>query len=555
MNFKNIRFLRFFVLLIVFIAYLPTFHAYFQQDEWIAFGNAIGKGEFSLVNLLDFAFSPNVGHYVPFHHIFFGIVFKIVGISYVKWLTISILWHLAITYTVGLFLFKVLRNTKAATFGMLLFGLSGSAHQATTWVVADINTHGSTFFGMLTILAFIHSLDFKTINFGYLKLSILFIVISLLFKETTIGLFLTIPAFMFVTNYNRFQVLRKAQSYVYFLAGYILLRAVMFLLPAAKGSASVITSTQTTGMILYNMVTFPAKAFFQSLIPSELWIVFARKVVAIPASILGIETNTSAFDLFVQSQFLEILFISLFILVVILTVYLHKKYNNYFSKISFFALVFISFNSFIFALSPERSGVITFLDSRNLYLILVGSVLFLFSFLQIRAFNKGVVLSSLSVLFIANLFMFGRHVNSSILQGSLRQQILRQIETIIPSSERNILVYVSSDSSYYGLSSEKKTLPFQSGFGQTLLVYIYQRNHLSPLFYNNYFLWPIDSEGYQKNTDGTFYGYFTNYETLSKVVSDGNPVESVYAMKWYGRTESLVNITEEVRSKLRGNMK
>ncbi len=552
MKLLNTRSIRFVVLFLVLIAYLPTLGAYFQQDEWIAFGNALARGNFSLLNLFSFSFAPNVGHYVPFHHILFGLLFKLFGLSFTKWMILSICWHLVTTYVVGLLLFKLLKNNLGATLGMLLFGLSGAAHQATTWVVADINTHGSTFFGLLAILSFIVSLDSVKKQKSLLALSMGFVVVSLLFKETTIGLFASIPAIYLLLNKktNLGAVFTKSRMWILGGVLYVLARVLMFMLPGARETASVVTATQSIGTIIYNLVTFPAKALSQSLIPFEVWLPIGKKIGRFPAKLMGIELNTSRYDLFVQSQLLEITFITIFIGAVMIAIYLHRKFENYYTRLALFAIYFVCANSVIFAFSPERSGVITFIDSRNLYLTLFGSILFIFSLLELinRKRLKLIATLTLLALIILNSIVLFSVIKSSVAVGQVRRSILERVDTVIPPSDR-VAIYIKSDSSYYGLPGEKQIVPFQSGFGQTLLVYLHDRYNFPPEFYADYFLWPIYSEGYINNEKSSF-GFFNQYQSLSTLVKNGFPLEKIYALQWYSRTETFVDITEETRKQL-----
>lgn len=547
--------IQFGVLLIVLLVYLPTFGAYFQQDEWIAFGNALSGGEFSILKLLSFSFSPNVGHYVPFHHILFGILFQLFGIDYVKWMLISILWHLGTTYIVGRLLYKLLRNYMSATVGMLLFGLSGAAHQATTWVVADINTHGSTFFGILSILAFLHVLEMPKVDKRWLTTSLGLVFISLLFKETTIGLFATLPALYLLKKTSIRTLIHNSRVWVISGFIYVVVRGLMFLLPSAQGTASVVTASQSIGMIFYNMITFPSKALSQSLIPSEIWLSLGKKIGKIPAKLFGIEVNTSRYELFVQSQLLEAVFVLLFISALILSIYLYRKFSNYHARLALFSLFFVSANSVVYAFSPERTGVISFIDSRNLYLTLVGAILFILSIIQLVSKNAALkfVYICVSLLLLINTVVLVGVIRASVTVGSVRKTILSRIDTIIPSGDK-ALIYLESDTSYYGLPWNKTTVPFQSGFGQTLLVYLHDRYRFPPEFYTNYFLWPIYSEGYITKGNSA-YGFFNQFDSVVHEVKNGASLDNVYSLKWHGKTEALVDTTEVTRQRISETLK
>ena len=109
---------------------------------------------------------------------------------------------------------------------------------------------------------------------------------------------------------------------------------------------------------------------------------------------------------------------------------------------------------------------------------------------------------------------------------------------------------MQSDSSYYGLPEEIKTLPFQSGLGQALLVFYSQRNKLPNEFYPGIYLWEIDSQGYFESENRGF-GFYRDYnllrETVNKFDLESN---SVIAYYWNGKLNELTDMTQEIRSKL-----
>jgi hypothetical protein len=104
--------------------------------------------------------------------------------------------------------------------------------------------------------------------------------------------------------------------------------------------------------------------------------------------------------------------------------------------------------------------------------------------------------------------------------------------------------------SYYGLPSEEKMLPFQSGLGQTLLVWYHDQENYPNEFYQNRFLWEITDQGYQEVGDRGF-GYFRDKDLLRQAIAQYNLVpESLVAFSWNSQTEELKDVTVLVREEL-----
>ena len=135
--------------------------------------------------------------------------------------------------------------------------------------------------------------------------------------------------------------------------------------------------------------------------------------------------------------------------------------------------------------------------------------------------------------------------------GNLRIEILNSIKKSYPTLPEKVIFYTDSNKSYYGLPDEDKIIPFQSGLGQTLLLWYYSDEKFSKVFFENKYLWGILSDGY-KEIDDRGLGYFRDFERLKNAVNDNNlNPESVIAFRWDYYTNTLTDITREIRSKLK----
>ena len=100
---------------------------------------------------------------------------------------------------------------------------------------------------------------------------------------------------------------------------------------------------------------------------------------------------------------------------------------------------------------------------------------------------------------------------------------------------------------------EEKILPFQSGFGQTLLVWYYENEKFPTCLYEDIFLYDIYSQGY-KYCQGRGFGYFREYEELLRTLKENKlGSENVIAFSWESKKENLLDITPQVRTQIKAS--
>lgn len=544
---KNNKNLVLVSILFIFVAviYSPLKNGFFQQDEWSAFGNVYGATGESFSRIISQSFAPNVGHYVPLHNLLFNLLFRLFGLNYLPWALISIVWHVSITFLVYLLSLKLFKKSIFALVATLFFGIAVSGYQATTWVGADINTHGAAFFGLLSLILLIDSLKKKVKNDWYFVFSLISLFTSLMFKEITVGLFLLIPFFIWLFSNKDFNK-KKIYSAASLAAGvlYVGARVLMFFFPQAS-QASIVTQSQSLSKLIYNLGTFPAKSFIQTLVPVGNFSLLEK--------FLNIETYE--YDLFIQEKVFEKVFVAAFILSLIGLLYLVRKYKKRFeSKILIFSASFIVINSFIYAFSPGRTGIVTFIDSRNLYFVSVGTAILLASFISLIYYSKRKTLAIIVACLVVglNVYWLQAEIGSIAKTGSIRKGILYKIRKLHSDLPQRVVFYTESDSSFYGLSDSERIMPFQSGFGQTLLVWYQEKENYPKEYFKDNFLWNITEEGY-KEINNRGFGYFRDFDKLAQTVSkEGVPIGSIIAFRYGSKQQALEDITQEIRGRLKG---
>lgn len=538
---KNICWILFVIIILTFLAYLPIFRGFFQHDEWIAFGQYLPAGK----NLLSF-FRPAVAHYVPLQQLLFYLYVSVFKLNFFWYALSSILAHIIVICLSFIFFSSLLKNRILSIITSLFFAFAASGHQATSWIAADINTHGATIFGLLAVI----------VGYKYHRiwLSIFLLIISLLFKEITVAFFVIIPLMVLIFDKERF--INNRIKYLQFpLVGFIyfIFRLVMTFFPRAGVGGPIVVETQSISEIFVNAVTFPAKIFAQSLIPTGFLLNISRTFTKmLPVNITGL-FGTTNFDNFVEQVSLQIINWIVFILGILLIIYVIKKVRDKtIRRVVIFGWVFILLNSFIYVLSPGRSGSIPVVDSRNIYLPSLGAALFVVSAIYILLKEKiAIAILVLIPLLVLNIFWLEKELKILAERGTERKKILYEIKNRYPVLPKKVILYMVSDTSFYGLPEEVKIFPFETNFGYTLMVWYLPTEHFSRVLVNQPgFLYQLTDEGYKEDEERGF-GYFRNFDLMIKAVQENKlQEESIIAYRYDSSSKNLIDITGQVREEI-----
>lgn len=381
------------------------------------------------------------------------------------------------------------------------------------------------------------------------------LLVALLFKEISIGLFLLLPMILVLFSSNGFKY-HKKNILIILVVGllYFLLRLGMLFIPQAYEHDALITESQPINYLAYNVFTFPFKGVSQTIVPSGVLVDFSYFLANfMPESLVGVK-ETPDYDSFVQKKILEVVSITLSLIIIALAIYLwRRERNSVWKKALIFSLLLIMINIPVFALSPERIGRVFIIDSRNLYFISFGAALLIVSLasnLVKHNFLKTILV--VSPLLLANIFLLNNYLSEISHIGSLRRNILNKIQSEYPTLPSKVFFYTNSDSPFYGLPFSEKIMPFQSGFGQTLLIWYYQEQKFPDEFLKNKFLWAITDQGYQEDQDRGF-GYFRSIDLLGEEIKKRNlDTQSIIAFKYNSKTNDITNISEEIKGRVQG---
>lgn len=535
----------------VFWIYVQIISGFFKQDEWLSFGYRFLAQEAGLTGLIKEAFAPSVGHYQPLNTLVLQTLFFLFGINYSYYAVVSIFFHMINVFLVYKLGKELLKSHWLALVAAVLFGITAASYQATSWVLADVGIHFSTIFTLLTLIFFFKFLKSKLIKHFWLSLVLL--ISSLFFKESTIGLFLVLPITFLLFAEGR---LKSQKIYLLLVVAvgflYFLFRVSMIFLPQSFEKDQLAVQSQSVLNLTYNIATFPFKGLAQTVIPSSLLVDFSYLASDLWPKSLSYEKNTRQYNLFVEGEVLEVVSLGVALLILFLTFVIWRQGKKK-SRIILFAFLLVALNLPIFALAPERSGRISIIDSRNLYFVGSAAAILIVALINVwSAGNRTKAFIAVTPFLLFNSVLLNRELTQGVDQDQIRKSILSQIKNQHPSLPTRVLFYTESDKSYFGIHPSERTLPFQSGFGQTLLIWYYASENIPSDFLKDRFLWEITDQGYRE-FEGRGFGYFRDFELLAGAakeygISPFNPI----AYRFESRLGILTDISVAVGGRLDG---
>lgn len=533
-----------FLILLPAILFLPLKNGFFQQDEWYAFGEFIGLN--SNINSISYNIFQSTYHFAPLGRLALILVFKIFSLNFTPYALTSIVLHLISTFLVWNLSYLVTKKKIIAYISSLFFAVGYNAFQGVGWAPAMIPSHLAIIFSLVSLTLFYKYLLNQKMSLLYL--SILNLFISVLFKELAVGFIFFYPLLYLYKE----RKIKKIPSIIFLSTGFFYM--VLRFLPLAFG----ITSTDSTvglnriDYLIYNFFTFPLKAFTELLVPVPLILFIIDFVFRyLPASRVPM-FGTTRYDIFRLETGLEVfsIIISGVILVSVLIAY--KLEKKYFKNLIFLGMFFVLINSPFFAFAPGRNGIVSIIDSRYLYFLSIGSS-FIFACLVYFFSTKNKYIPALffCILVGLNIIALEKELYNLAEEGRRRRYILEAIKRDYPNLPEKTVIFTQSDRAYYGLKDDTKIMPFQSGFGQTLLVWYYETEKFPSEFYKDNYLWDIDSQGY-KEIGGRGFGYFRDEKLLNETIVKYNlPRESIIVYSWSGEDTKLNDITDEIRKDFR----
>lgn len=534
------------LLVVFFYRQLPL--TFFQQDEWSGMGSYLAtRSEGTLAAWLGaLGVGSVLGHFNPLVELFNIGQFTFFGLNFELYACASIFFHLVNSFTFYVLAKMLFKDWQKAFVACLLFALNSLPHQATTWMGTYVATQPVLFLGLLSLIFFVRYLEKPKLKTLVVSLALVFLGLS--FRESAAFLFLLYPLWAYFA-----QGIKAAKKVLAVALIFLFLFCFPRLLLA--GGAGGVTATFSWFQIGYRLLTIPLKTLAQVIIFPE-WIMAASgKLIAVAYPYFDAQRETTFYDYTTQTIGSDI--ISYAIALALIGVALVFR-----SRLLLGSLLFIFLSSLPFAFIPGKAGTFSFLDSRYLHFASLGAAVFLVLLVSaLTNLPRIKFLKPVIVFFLAMVFGLGHYLNLQqnlavgVARGQERRKILATISTAYPELSAKSVFYTESSKSFYGLPVEEKILPFQSGFGQTLLVwYSFRGDHLPGCLFKDRFLWEIEEEGYRE-CFGRGFGYFRNYDKLVKLVkTNALKPEAVFAFSYDAGGRRLTDITLKTRERIKHDL-
>lgn len=529
----------FFYLFVVIVAFGRLPHGFFQQDEWLIFGNYLYWQKMGLSWVERLFFFGGVTHLIPFANMFSYMQFTLFGLNFTPYAITSIFLHVINALLVMKLVLDFRGSKIIGVLSGLFFLTNPTTGQAVTWIATTPGTVVSVTFTLLTLIFFLRR---------KLILSFSCLVLALGFKESSVFLFLYLPVLWFLTPKNEIRSLRTSIVPLALLGFFYVAARLLFQFVGPQIPTGVESFSQPPFFVyVYRVISHPLKAFSQSIFPQEVIIKISNEMMklAYPTLVSGKVPDpyiAQSVGSDIVSYMLSVMILGVaFVIGKIQTLRL--------------PLLFVAMSVLPLIAIPGSAGFISLFDGRHLYMTSIGVSVVLAiliastfkTFLKLRWFLMGIV----GIYFGYSIWYTRSAIARQAVIADTRKTILDKITTLYPNLPEKVIFVTQSDKAFYGLPPEEYILPFQSGFGNTLLVwYDVHGNTFPSCFFERKFLYELTSQDY-KECDGTGFGYFRSFNALSEIFRKYNfPKENVISFSYTYQDNMFTNTTEEMQPRL-----
>lgn len=523
---------------ILTLIYFPLLSAYFVQDEWQLFSSYYSASASTFLEKISFFIIPQPGQYVPITSLFAFIMFSVFHLEYLAYFYISMILFLLNAYFLSKVCLILTKNRLAAIIAASFFIIAPLHFQATSWAVASFGYHLSALFAMASLIHLLKWIDEGKGSRLYISGALL--LLSLLSKGTSMFLVVFYPLLVFLQTKSLKRTFHSLASLVP--SVFFIIWNYWFIRTHPLADFTVIKQETS----LFNLFSLPLRTLLQSILPQDILLNLSRFI----SGIILQSNDVFRVGSFAETKGMGIIFgfglLILLIALFFLVFYKHKGCKPWLITLCFIGLsglpfYFVTYNKF--SLIPPR----------YLYFGVIGvgiGVSYLSAYI-IRSKKRNYFVALITLLFTYGVITFNQSIDLGK-TGSVRKSILAQISKNDLKEDQNV-IFIESDSSFYGLSEKVRTLPFQNGFGKTLATFLHGRIYIPDEVYKNPdILWPIESQGYFGDASRGF-GYFRDYTKLVEVLEEkGLPLSAVTAFTF--KEGVLVNTTTQIRSKLKNSL-
>jgi hypothetical protein len=540
--------------LIVLFTYRGLFRTFLQQDEWLGLGTVLSGGIFA-----DFLHFSTL-QLLSGTERFFGSLINYIVDYYFPFRMDVLAWFALAAHSLNVLLWYnvtlvITKKRLVAFLSALFFAVNFTASQSVSWFASIFTTLPAATFVFISILLFKRYIDTQKLK--YLLFTQLFSIVAFLFKESSIFLFFLFPiitVFWKKRQFSYLTILKYFFVYILYACFVIFIRVYFIRGLGSSAGAFVSNSSSMWQKMLLHAFMYPTLSFPQIFIPQQILFKLAdgfQKVnyggmQGFMATQLGVESIVSDFVSLVMA-------VALFGFV-----FFVGEKQKHIRPILYLAL-FFTVMSFLPFIVVDKGNA--YLDSRYFYIGSAGggAVLALLLTGIVSFFQKRQRIVSWFVIVIMSIFCTGyiyknyqfitRDIQAMVLVSTERKSVLGQVQTLYPHISADTVFYVTGNHyGYYGLQEVK--VPFQQGFGYTLMVVYFKSGTIPPALLQEYFLWRIRDQGYRTvGTNG--FGYYYDINTLKKAVREGT-ISPMQVIGLYYDTDAKIlrDITSETRTKI-----
>lgn len=547
LNMHGMRFVLASIIVIIFVtltAFWGINGIFFQQDEWLGLGGAISRHETlgtlgSIAQIFNFQVKNESTRFLPITSMANYLAYSNFRLNTGAYGLLSITIATICALLINSIVYKLTKSYLISTTTSILWITNNLAYQAITWIATTMPS-------LLTVLFFLLGLYFlilfnkKKKNHFYVA-SLICVVLSLLSKESSIFYLLTysmVVWFFFKEGFSQFQKVKLTVLLCLPLLISLALPRLLFSLYNQNNFSPAVASASRIETA-YNMFLVPARSLFHVYFPQTK--IYELTYLANNIHYSG-QTNgfvvesiiADAFSLLISFYFLLTIFI------VVLTVKIGHRKIILFSLVSFFAstLPFIIFKNDTAILETR------FYTFPALWASLLLSSTFFAVFSKIGKFRNALMLLVVVPIILYYILGIQRALARDILIGNYRKGILNTVARVKPQLKNNNIFYFFTEANGF--------YEFQSGFGQTLAVFLYDSGNIPREILVDRDYWDPSFEGLKSFDQGKF-GYFMSYDKLRQALKENPEVtlDQTFSFYWNPQKHTVTNVSAEIRDKLR----
>lgn len=543
---------------------LPS--TFFQQDEWAIFSNYLYWEKANLDWFDRLLVYEQYTHLIPLSNLFSYLQFYLFGLNFSGYAWISIGMQFVNSLLIAYLALRLTGKQLVAGLAGIIFMTNSISHQAVTWTATTPGTVGAATFVLLSIIFLVSYSKSKKRNMSKLILSLLMFAFSLGFKESSVFLFPFLPLGLFVL----LPVEERKRPAAVLIGGlaslgllYTAVRAYSYLTASSPAAKTSEFTQPSLPVYLFRLLTVPLKGIVQSLFPQDFLIRAADSIVKLgyPRFV----TDRVAEPKISQTVGVDIVNFVLSVVILAGVWFLLRRWHGdgkiELYRTTLFSLLLIAASVLPLILIPGSAGYFSLINGRHLYVAGIGSSVLLalmsmegIAYIRRKRANIAPIGFLLLTMFVfLNIIKIRDHINKQVRVANERRRILQHIETVYPDIPEKSVFYSEGGAAYYGLPPEEKIMPFQSGFGNTLMVwYDLSGENFPACFFKQQYLYVLTSQSY-KECGGKGFGYFREFDKLRTAVEQNQIArESIIAFEYNSTKQTLKDISFKVREKTDG---